>query len=223
MQPAPPRSFKLVEVPSPTGYKSESERREQVARLSDERIEAEIARVEALLWRMQEDFDNDSASMDEWLEVAEDAEREALKASFDLLLAGTMSALLENQERMKALYEMAKTGKLFLKGSAAADAAESEAQLKLARDAMLQLYENVRILSKELASDMGANAAELASFTVSYSYEVARWALAYENIQSISDNLGQPDGKLKAQLAVKRLYEDLIDERNRRLAAAPEQ
>jgi hypothetical protein len=213
------RSLRLVEVPSPTGYKSASERREQVERLSDERIDAEIGRVEALLWRMQEDFEADTGSLEEWLEVAEDAEREALLASFDLLTSGTVSAVLKNKERLKNLYEMAKTATLFLKAGEVVSAAEREAQLKLARDAMLQLYENVRIFDKELATEVGKNAAELASFAVSYSYEVWRWAVARENILSISDNLGAPEGKLKAQLAVKRLYEDLIQERNRRLAA----
>ena len=210
-------SLRIVDVPSPTGYKSASERREQVARLSDDQIETEIARIDRLLRRMQQDFAGDAAAMDEWLAVAEEAEHEALKHSFDLLLGGTISLYLEDKAQLKSLYEIAKTGKLLLKASEeAVVAGDREANLRLARDAMLQLYKNLRTFDKKLVSAGGSKAAKLASFMASYSYEVARWALAYENIRSISDNLGGVGGKLKAQLAVKSLYEDLIQERNRR-------
>jgi hypothetical protein len=90
--------------------------------------------------------------------------------------------------------------------------------MERARACMRELYKALYGFDSDLIGKNGPPAAQLADFTVSYSYQIARWALAYESIRLISENLDKPDGKLRAQLSNRRLYEDLIQERNRRHA-----
>jgi hypothetical protein len=216
-------SLRIIDVPSPTGFKSASERLEQVSRLSDEQIDATIKSVDKLLRRMQKDFANDTGSIEGWLAEAQSAEYDAVMASFKLLIEGSLSRFAKGWDQFPRLKALAENGMRYLEfeepvNGLIADPEGYDSNMAMARSCMLELYKALYGFDPDLITENGPPAAQLADFTVSYSYQVARWALAYESIRLITENLDRPDGKLKAQQSIQRLYEDLIQERNRRRA-----
>ncbi len=214
----------IVDVPSPTGYRDPVERQMQIAMLTDAQIDTEIARMRRMFEAMQRDFQNDTATMESWLDVAQNAELEALLESVNLLGGGLIKWAGEKGSAAAPYGELAQSGikaTTYLKRAAAlqdSDPAQAEIELKLAREILIDAYDRMYKLDPGLVSEHGGNVAELANFAIEYSYEMCRWALAYEQIQLISENLGKDNGKLRAQQAIQALYEQLIEERNRRKA-----
>lgn len=85
---------------------------------------------------------------------------------------------------------------------------------------MIDTYKLLAEMGSDLATEAGGKVIDLGKFMVDYSYHMTRWNLARLQLNAISDNLDGPNGKLAAQLAIKELQEDLIEEQKRRLASA---
>lgn len=218
-------SLRITDVPSPSGYKTETERREQLAKLSDDQIDRELARIRQTLTRMQADFTNDTRDLNDWLKESQQAEDDALKDSFGLLIGGSLDKFADTwaaYPRLKAIasdgWEIA--GKLEQAIKMADNPLDISHYREQLRDKMMESYKILVESGSEAVSEQGPKAIALAKFVVDYSYHMTRWGLARNQIHAISDNLDGPNGKLEAQLAIKELQEDLFAERERRLATA---
>lgn len=218
-------ALSISEVPSPSGYRTEAERRAQLAKLSDEHIERELARIRDTLVRMKADFQNDVLDLEAWLKEAQTAEDDALKDSFGLLVGGSLDKYEELWEQYPRLKMIAKegwdlAGKLEQAIKAGENPTDIEIYRGLLRDKMISTYKLLAEMGSDLASEAGGKVIDLGKFMIDYNYHAARWGLARNQIVAISKNLDAPNGKLEAQLAIKELQEDLIEEQERRLANA---
>jgi len=214
-------SMKMVDVPSPAGFKSPAERQEQLARLSDEQIDREIKRMGQTLERMKAEFLEKPKALGRHLEQARHAEKDAMMSCFQAMLSASVKNWEDCWDKYPRAKMLAEQGLRYLsyEDSAAAvwkNPGDPEAGIELARTYLLDLYEIVRDFDPELIKKMGPPAAGFVDFLVEYSYQVGRWSLAREQIRIITKNLDAPGGQLKAQKAIGRLYEDLIRERKRR-------
>lgn len=223
---AAPLSLKLVDVPSPSGYKSQQERRRALAKLTDAQIDREIERMRGVLERMKSDFLAEPQALEKHLQESQAAEREALMACFQTLLSGSIKKWEGQWDKYPKAKQLAEQGLRYLSYEQPVkdwlnDPTDLQTHLELSRNHLLELYDLIKTLDPEAITDAGLPAAALASFAVDYSYQVSRWAVAREQIRILTENLDKPNGKLDAQQAIGRLYEDMIQERNRRQAAAP--
>lgn len=218
-------TLKIADVPSPSGYTTEAERREQLAKLSDEHIDRELVRIRQTLERMKADFENDTGDLGDWLKEAQQAEDDALKDSFGLLVGGSLDRFADTWDQFPRLKAIAKDG-LGLAGKVdqaikmAEDPTAIAHHRELMRDKMMEAYKIMVEEGREVLSEQGPKAVELMKFMVDYSYHMTRWGLARNQINAIVDNLDGPNGRLEAQLAIKELQEDLMAERERRQASA---
>lgn len=218
-------ALSIVEVPSPAGYTSETERREQLSKLSDEHIDRELVRIRQTLERMKADFENDTGDLKDWLAESQKAEDDALKDSFGLLVGGSLDRFADTWDAYPRLKTIAKdgwdlAGKLDFSLKIAKNPTDATLHRELLRDKMMEAYQLLVDEGSEAVSEQGPKAVALAKFMVDYSYHVTRWGLARNQIHAINDNLDGPNGRLEAQLAIKKLQEDLIAEQQRRLATA---
>ena len=214
------RGVRFREVPSPEGYKSKSERRAMAAALSDEHLLRAVDHTAKLLQQMKEDFLGKTGELESLLDETKDSEKQAIKASLDLLTSGLIEEMPETTPFSKDLKLVADRANK-LKGHH--EALKKQSDLEIARSVMLDAYDTLAEHSDAFTKDggklvtkKGAAVASLASFAVDYSYEVMRWAVARNQMQLIIDNLDKPNGKLEAQQALKRLYEDLVEEKKLR-------
>lgn len=219
------QGLRINEVPSPSGYRTAAERQAQLDRMSDEQIDTELKRIRQTLVRMKTDFDANTADLGEWLKEAEQAEVDALKDSFGLLVGGSLKrfeGVWENYPRLKAIAEngLDYAGKLDLAIKTSQDPAKIEYQLEIAREMMMDAHKAFVDEGVEALSESGPNALALTKFIVDYGYHMTRWGIARNQILAISDNLDKPNGALEAQKAIKKLQEELIHEQERRRAGA---
>lgn len=226
------KGLRIKDVPAPFGYKSKGEREAQLAiltELSDDELNKRIERTTRTLEYMLSDFLKGEKELNEWLAEAQDAEEKALIASFKMMAASALKlpgikkiddkALL----RIKQLSEKGLTvldyGDPVIKFNN--NPSDREANLELARNTANDLY---NILSehqdvyfdKKTISKLGPEYAGFGGFLVDYIYEASRWAVAGAQIRSITDNIDKPKGKLDAQMKMKRILEDLINEQKQR-------
>ncbi|MEQ8664192.1 MAG: hypothetical protein RIC16_00560 [Rhodospirillales bacterium] len=214
------QGLRLVAVPSPSGYQSDAEHRARLAQLSDQHIDRELERINAQLRRMQSQFAASGGDIKGWLIEAEEAEFDALKDSFGLLLGGSLERF-EVWRQYPRLASLAKegwslAGKIEGLIEAGADPADIANHRELMRDKMLAAYELLHEQGRALAYNTTSKSIEFGRFLVDYSYHVTRWTLARHQINTINDNLGNPNGQLQAQRALSQLQEDLIAEKKRR-------
>jgi len=214
-------TLKTIDVPSPFGFRSEGERRQQLAKLSDKQINAEIERSKKTLERMKTEFLNDPKALEACLEEMKDSERQALMAGFHLILGGSLVKWKKGWEAYPRLKSLAENGLRYLSYDEPAkrimkNPDDQEAHQEMARVYMLDLYGTLRDFDEGLITKNGPPLAQFADFLVEYSYQVARWAIARDQVLTISKNLDKPNGKLKAQQAINQVMEDLIQERKRR-------
>jgi len=219
------RGLRINEVPSPSGFRTAAERQAQLDNMSNEQIDTELGRIRRTLVRMQSDFESKTADLNEWLKEAEQAEVDALKDSFGLLVGGAMKrfeGVWENYPRLKAIADngLDYAGKLDLAIKTSQDPQNVQHQLEIAREMMMDAHKALVQEGMAGLSESGPHAAAFAKFLVDYSYHMTRWGIARNQINAISDNLGKPNGALEAQKAIKVLQEELISERDRRRAQA---
>jgi hypothetical protein len=218
-------SLSINDVPSPSGYKTEAERRERLAKLSDEQIDRELARIRKMLVKMQADFVDDTGDLKDWLKEAQTAEDDALKDSFGLLVGGSLDKYADTWAKFPRLKAIASDGldyagkldQLIKMGSNPMDIAHHR---ELVRDKMIEFHKELVESGVETVSEQGTKVVSLIKFGFDYSYHMTRWGLALNQIHAISDNLDKPNGKLQAQLAIKELQEDLFAEKGRRIVNA---
>lgn len=220
------KSLKLIDVPSPAGYRSEQERRQQLAKLTDKQIDTEIERMGRMFERMKVDFEKDPKALEKYLLESQDAEREALMTCFQSMLSGSIKKWDKHWGKYPKAKKLAEEGlrylgyekpvKDYLKSPE-----DTQANLQMARTYLVEVYGIVSDIDPEEFTAVGVPAVSLVNFLVDYSYQVSRWAAARRQIRIISDNLDDPKGKLQAQKAIRRVHEDMIKERNRRRASRP--
>jgi len=215
------RSLKLVDVPSPSGYRSEQERRQQLAKLTDAQIDRQIEHMDTVLKRMKDEFLQGPEALKGHLEQAQGAEREALMACFQDMAGASLAKWAQQWDKVPKAKALAEQGLRYLSYEQPVqdwlkDPKDVAANLDLARNCLLDLYDLVQDLKPDRISDGGPPAAALASFLVDYSYQVSRWTVEREQIRILTDNLDRPNGGLAAQKAIGGLYEDMVQERRRR-------
>jgi len=205
-------SLRTIEVPSPFGFKSEDEKRKQLAKLTDEQIQIEIDRTLRNLQRMQAEFQQDTLDLEHWLKESKEAEIEALAHSFNLVLN------INEEEWGKAKDALALLKEAALKGSGFLKPGENEKvdYGAKAREAFLDLTGKMKDAFPKLMKKQMVKAVYLGDFAVEYSYQSTRWVLARQQILSINDNLGKANGKAKAQESLQNVLEDFMAEKNRR-------
>ena len=218
-------SFKSMEVPSPFGFKTEKERRDRLARLSDEQIDTEIKRTMKTLKRMQKDFAEDPKALEHWLSESQEAEKDALMSSFSLMLGGSMKKWEKAWKNYPRLKTLAEDGLKYLSyegtvNKLAEDPADKEARMELARKVMIDLHSEVKDFDEKMVTDGMGETIALADFLVDYTYSATRWAVARGQVLSINENLGKPNGKLDAQESMKDVLEDFVSEQKRRKAGS---
>ena len=217
-------SLRLVDVPSPSGYKSDQERRQQLAKLTEAQIDRQIKHMDVVLKGMKDDFLQSPEALKGHLEQAEGAEREALMACFQGMLGASIAKWAEEWDKVPKAKALAEQGLRYLSYEQPAkdwlkDPKDVAANLELARNCLLDLHGILKDLRPDKISKDGPPATALASFLVDYSYQVSRWTVEREQIRIITDNLDRPNGGLAAQKAIGGLYEDMIQERRRRIEA----
>ncbi len=215
-------SLQINEVPSPSGYKSASERRVQLEALSDQHLEDQLAHIKQTMVAMGEDFRADSAALQAWYEDSRQAEEDALKASFTLLMGVALDekfdGVWKNLPKMKTL---AKNGMRIISFEGpvrklSEDVLNPDANREMLAAYMGELTGQLHDFDAELVSTAGARTVGLASFFIDYTYQAAKWSVSRDQILMITNNLDKPNGKLEAQKSLSRLQEDLYEERARR-------
>lgn len=215
-------TLKTVDVPSPQGYESESERRRRLARLSDEHIDREIKRMRRTLERMRDDFLRDSKALEEHLQETKEAEREAMMACFQTMLSGSILKWEKDWDKYPKAKMLAEKGLKYLSYEKPAtevwkDPGNVEHGMQLARNCLLDMYSIVKDFDPDLVKIKdGPPMTSFASFLVDYSYQVTRWNVAREQIKIINDTRDNPKGKIEAREAISKLQKEMVDERNRR-------
>lgn len=173
--------------------------------------------------RMQKDFESNVADLEHWLREAEQAEHDALKDSFGMLIGGSFDefeGLWDSYPRLKALAKQGwdVAGKLDLTLKTAEKRDDVLQQIAFMREIMLEIHQG--LADEGLEAVIDARAATLGKFAVDYSYHMTRWGLARSQISAISDNLDSPNGALEAQKRIQILQEELMHEQQRRRQAA---
>lgn len=231
-------SLKTREIPSPHGYMSESEhqaRRKRLTQLNETDLEGKLRNTERLLRQMQGEFTQNVEAIKAWVREAQDAEETALKESFKLIAGASLKIKNFDADKLKKIKSLSEKG---LKVLDYGETAQNYAAAPSSRQANLEaahLY--LKTLHNILKSDPAALTQEplitahtegfmknadvlditgLAGFIADYGYEAARWAVSYNQINSIIEGIDNPEGQLKAQMALKSYHEDLIHEKNRR-------
>ena len=216
----PEKGIIFREVPSPSGYKSKSERREMAAALSDEHLAKAIEHTSFLLVQMKKEFLGKAGKLEHLLAETQKCEREAVSVSLDLLTAGLIDALPAKtpvEKDMKLVIDRANKLRVHHK------ALKTGSDVEIGRSVMLDAYDTLadhaeKFISKsgKYITKTGARSASLAAFAFDYSYQVMNWAVSRNQMQMIIDNMDRPNGELDAQKALSRLYEDLVEEKTRR-------
>lgn len=225
------RTFKMKEVPSPSGYRSKSERHALAAALSDAQLENALRETRRQLERLKQDLQKDSNAMDDLLKEAEQAELDALLAGFNLLTAGAVDKFPTSIPDKPQYNEMLRHLKFLTKRAAGVPGIKSGydedkkndnnkqlvATLVTEGYAILVEYGDVYLgdFAKKLL-DAGLQYISLASFALSYGEAALRWGVTRNQMQILIDNIDAPNGKLKAAESLGRLYQDLIDEKKQR-------
>jgi hypothetical protein len=218
-------SLRINDVPSPAGYKSESERRAQLAALSDQHIEDQLAHIQRTMAAMGKDFRADAADLQAWYEDTKKAEEDALMANFSLLVGGALDDEFTGAWKNYAkIQKLAKDGMkaLSAKGpveSLYKDYKNPQAQRDAASFIIGEITGLLADIDPEILSAAGTKSVGLASFFIDYTYQAAKWSISRDQILMITSNLDQPNGKLYAQRALSKLQVDLFEERARRMAA----
>ena len=215
------RSLKTIEIPSPHGYKSESERRKKLASLSDAHIERELYRTRETLLRMQHDFAINNESMEKWIEISREAEREALMICFNLLLGSSMERFEEHWDKYPIAKKIAERGLGYLSNEGVAEKMsksleDKEARLDSARFVLGELHSKLQEIDPKRFSKTGGHITALAGFFVDYGYQAARWSVAREQVRIIESNIGKKNGANAAVEALGRLTQDFKNEQKRR-------
>ena len=233
------RSFKMKEIPSPDGYKSKSERETIASALSDEQLTIAIERTNRQLNHLKNDMLRDVDVMQELLEETKQAEHDAKMVSAMLLAGGLINRMPKSVNGLPQYTEVLRNLK-FIAGRAhtivghvrrmeKAQKQPDYATVELMRSLLLDAYSTLAESQDAIADDAekwlikrgkdapGPGLAILASFAVDYGEAATRWSFAAIRMQSIIDHIDQPRGKLAAQESLGRFYEDLINERNRRM------
>jgi hypothetical protein len=203
--------------------------------LSDSELEKRIERSIQILRRMRSDFLRSKKDLKEWLYEAQDAEENALIESFKLLAGSALKVKNFDAAKLKKMKSLASKGLKILKYGEPirkfeADPLDRQANLEMAHGYVKELHDILKenqdayvdgkiILNRSKGFMKNADVTDvtrLASFFINYAYEASRWGVVRAQMRATINYLDRPNGKLDAQLEMKRVLEDLVREKKRR-------
>ncbi len=202
----------------------------RLRQLSDAQLDAEIARTRKVMVGMRDGFLGDVKDLRHWVRESQDAQREALKESLSLLVGALKSKLgdkikgaspenSQQSEKLRAAAEQLYRDLVKNAGDYAGSPRDRESKLKAAQALLESGYGFLSEAGKKISAN-GPQAVTLANYLVNYTYQAARWQVSHKQINNIIDHLDQPNGKLAAQKSLSQFIEKLVQERQRRKAAA---
>jgi hypothetical protein len=203
-----------------------------ITHLSDQQLQAEIARMRQKFVNMRGEFQADAQSLEEWAHVGEETQQEAIEAGLKCLSETLEKAIDDTLDKKQENYQKERKDAAF--------EAKAEEKWKRVRDAQwglsktgvdytmsdqkheetLETAESVLEEALEFVRGAGSPWINPAKCLVDCSYVAAKFYAIEQQIDIVNDNLGSATGKLKAQQALNDYYKDLIAEQKRRAGAA---
>ncbi|MFC1617495.1 tetratricopeptide repeat protein [Candidatus Margulisiibacteriota bacterium] len=229
-------------VKPPSEKQKRQARQKHLKKFTKKSLDIEIKRVNKIMIRMKKDFQRDVRGLNELKKEIKDAEEKALIVSVKLLagsaiklekiknldsktavwikseVEGVLGAMGDLGDTDFIIKYLEKPSDKELKdkvieklGDKGIEKLEADLKQRLTKRLMKKPKKELERILENVSHRMA-----LAKFGIDYSYEATRWILARKQLYILNSNLDSPKGKLKAQKAMKEMYEDLIQERKRR-------